>query len=142
MNLSGGRRNRGIMKAKFRWENCGLLGCSIAYLIEVSKQDSRDEVLEHLPLDDKLRAQSAEYISHVKSWAKNNPDLANSESIYILFSEDGKRGKLVDPEFAYSGQWNAYCPLFAVDFEFFSLSGILQASMQATDKAESSSKSA
>jgi hypothetical protein len=30
----------------------------------------------------------------------------------------------------YSGQWNAFCPLFAVDFEFFSLSDIVNASTQ------------
>ena len=116
------------MKAKFRWENCGFLGCSKAYIIEVSKKDNRKEVLDHLSLDDKIRAQSDEYISHVKSWAKNNPDLANSESLYVLFSEDGKKGQLVDPEFPYSGQWNAYCPLCTVDFEFFSLSDIAKAS--------------
>ena len=117
------------MKAKFRWENCGLLGSSTAYLIEVSKQDDRSEVLERLPLEDKRRAQSDEYMSHVKSWSKINPDLANSESIYVLFSEDGKKGVLVDPEFAYSGLWNAYNPLCAVDFEFFSLSDIVNASI-------------
>jgi hypothetical protein len=118
------------MRAKFRWENCELLGCSTAYLIKVSKKDDRNEVLKNLSLEDKRRAQSNEYISHVKSWSKNNPDLANSESIYVLFSEDGKKGQLVDPEFPYSGQWNAYCPLFAVDFEFFSLSDIVNASTQ------------
>jgi hypothetical protein len=118
------------MRAKFRWDNCGILGCSIAYLIEVSKNDNKDEVLEHLPLDDKKRAQSDDYISHVRSWSENNPNLANSDSIYVLFSEDGKKGILVDPEFPYSGQWNAYCPLRTVDFEFFSLSDIVNATTQ------------
>jgi hypothetical protein len=130
MNTSCKGRVGEIMRAKFRWENCWLLGSSTAYLIEVSKKDDRNEVLERLTLDDKRRAQSNEYISHVKSWAENNPDLANSESIYVLFSEDGKNGKLVDPEFAYSGLWNAYNPLCAVDFKLFSLSDIVNASKQ------------
>jgi len=98
------------MKVLFKWEESELFNGQDAFYIEVHKNDIDDSILSKLNSQDRKRLE-AEYIESVNQWAKNNPQLARQNHVYLLVPQDGSSCQLMEPYFPYSSQWNAYNPL-------------------------------
>ncbi len=97
------------MKVLFKWEESELFNGQDAFYIEVHKNDINDSILSKLGSEDGKRLEG-EYIESVNRWAKNNPQLARQNHVYLLVPQDGTSCQLMEPYFPYSGQWNAYNP--------------------------------
>jgi len=76
------------MKVLFKWEKSELFGGQDAFYIEVHKNDINDSILSKLNSKDRKRLE-AEYIELVNQWAKNNPQLARQNHVYLLVPQDG-----------------------------------------------------